>query len=109
MRLVFSPSNPRIVFSAAGVVPPVNMWCRLRQWIFDSYRPELHYMRGPGPKWREKQRIHARESFLNASQRMNRRARSSVTLSPLPVRATNAVLFSGTMRVSEVRAASERV
>jgi hypothetical protein len=23
--------------------------------LFDSYRPELHYMRGPGPKWREKQ------------------------------------------------------
>ena len=21
---------------------------------FGSYRPELHYMRGPGPKWREK-------------------------------------------------------
>jgi hypothetical protein len=20
----------------------------------DSYRPELHYMRGPGPRWREK-------------------------------------------------------
>jgi len=20
----------------------------------DSYRPERHYMRGPGPKWREK-------------------------------------------------------
>jgi hypothetical protein len=20
----------------------------------ESYRPELHYMRGPGPKWREK-------------------------------------------------------
>jgi hypothetical protein len=20
--------------------------------LFDSYRPELHYMRGPGPKWR---------------------------------------------------------
>ena len=19
--------------------------------VFDSYRPELHYMRGPGPKW----------------------------------------------------------
>jgi hypothetical protein len=19
--------------------------------LFDSYRPELHYMRGPGPKW----------------------------------------------------------
>ena len=22
---------------------------------FDSYRPELHYMRGPGPAWRAKQ------------------------------------------------------
>jgi hypothetical protein len=22
--------------------------------LFDDYRPELHYMRGPGPKWREK-------------------------------------------------------
>src|SRR5271165_2784329 len=22
--------------------------------FLDSYRPELHYMRGPGPRWREK-------------------------------------------------------
>ena len=22
--------------------------------LFDAYRPELHYMRGPGPKWRAK-------------------------------------------------------
>lgn len=22
--------------------------------LFDSYRPELHYMRGPGPKWHAK-------------------------------------------------------
>ena len=22
--------------------------------LFDSYRPELHYMRGHGPKWHEK-------------------------------------------------------
>ena len=22
--------------------------------LFDGYRPELHYMRGPGPKWHEK-------------------------------------------------------
>jgi hypothetical protein len=21
--------------------------------LTDSYRPELHYMRGPGPKWRQ--------------------------------------------------------
>jgi hypothetical protein len=27
-----------------------------RRWrkMFDPYRPELHYMRGPGPKWLEK-------------------------------------------------------
>jgi hypothetical protein len=22
--------------------------------LFDDYQPERHYMRGPGPKWREK-------------------------------------------------------
>ena len=22
--------------------------------LADNYRPEMHYMRGPGPKWREK-------------------------------------------------------
>ena len=32
-------------------------WRRLTGLLFDPYRPELHYMRGPGPKWREK---HAR-------------------------------------------------
>jgi hypothetical protein len=32
-------------------------WRRLTGSLHDPYRPELHYMRGPGPKWREK---HAR-------------------------------------------------
>jgi hypothetical protein len=27
---------------------------QLHKALFDTYRPELHYMRGPGPKWREK-------------------------------------------------------
>jgi hypothetical protein len=27
---------------------------RLFRSITDPYRPELHYMRGPGPKWHEK-------------------------------------------------------
>ena len=30
---------------------------RMLMAVFVSYRPERHYMRGPGPKWREK---HAR-------------------------------------------------
>ena len=28
----------------------------LVQGFTDPYRPELHYMRGPGPKWRAKHR-----------------------------------------------------
>jgi hypothetical protein len=29
-------------------MPLLNIWGRLWREIFDSYRPELHYMRGPG-------------------------------------------------------------
>lgn len=47
-------SKVRVVCLAPSLAPLVNVWRRLRQEILDSYRPELHYMRGPGPKWREK-------------------------------------------------------
>jgi hypothetical protein len=30
--------------------------------VFDPYHPELHYMRGPGPKWREKHGLAARKN-----------------------------------------------
>ena len=39
--------------TAAGTIT-IRSW---HEWIvplFDPYRPELHYMRGPGPKWHEK-------------------------------------------------------
>jgi hypothetical protein len=36
-------------FSAAR-----RRWRWLRTSVLDSYRPELHYMRGPGPKCRER-------------------------------------------------------
>ena len=29
-------------------------WRWLSNSFVESYRPELHYMRGPGPKWRRK-------------------------------------------------------
>jgi hypothetical protein len=29
-------------------------WHEILRELTDPYRPELHYMRGPGPKWREK-------------------------------------------------------
>jgi hypothetical protein len=31
-----------------------DLWLTVTSQLFDSYRPELHYMRGPGPKWRAK-------------------------------------------------------
>jgi hypothetical protein len=49
-----SPRPVRIVISAADVTAILKIWCRFKNWLIDSYRPELHYMRGPGPKWREK-------------------------------------------------------
>lgn len=47
-------------------------WALFRNWLMaviypyraelrvESYRPERHYMRGPGPKWREK---HGRSAY----------------------------------------------
>jgi hypothetical protein len=31
-----------------------KLWRDLFRDLLSSYRPELHYMRGPGPKWRER-------------------------------------------------------
>lgn len=31
-----------------------ELWLSLTGQLFDSYHPERHYMRGPGPKWRAK-------------------------------------------------------
>ena len=49
--------------SAASVFPRpfprlsqglATFWRELTWHMFDGYRPERHYMRGPGPKWRAK-------------------------------------------------------
>jgi hypothetical protein len=46
---------PLICGSARAIVlrlvAPIML--RMRK-VLDSYRPELHYMRGPGPRWRQK-------------------------------------------------------
>lgn len=34
--------------------PLAQMFQRLARDFSDPYRPERHYMRGPGPKWHEK-------------------------------------------------------
>jgi hypothetical protein len=62
----FSASNvPGVLFATPALGHVVSViarrWRRLAAPLFDPYRPELHYMRGPGPKWREK---HARDAAL---------------------------------------------
>lgn len=51
----------RVLLAASMPVPRVEalsgQWRRFSRSLFDPYRPERHYMRGPGPKWRER---HAR-------------------------------------------------
>ena len=49
--------------------------------VRDSYRPELHYMRGPGPKWRAKHQPWLRFDSGAAGQHQ---------LSPVHVRRRNA-------------------
>jgi hypothetical protein len=65
---VFPPSKlpVNVVFSAARLVAMVEIWRTLKKRIFDPYRPELHYMRGPGPKWREK---HAHAGSIRSMSR----------------------------------------
>jgi hypothetical protein len=46
--LFASPVPGRVLGANAG------RWRRVTNSLFDPYRPELHYMRGPGPKWRAK-------------------------------------------------------
>ena len=48
-RVLLAPHTPT---RAVDVV--ARRWRWLSASVFDPYRPELHYMRGPGPKWREK-------------------------------------------------------
>jgi hypothetical protein len=41
-------------FSNTAAVRIAGKARKFARFFSDSYRPELHYMRGPGPKWREK-------------------------------------------------------
>ena len=42
------------VATPAGEGRLAGLWRQFIKDLFDPYRPELHYMRGPGPKWRQK-------------------------------------------------------
>jgi hypothetical protein len=46
------PTNPMSRTPVCAALQ--DLWRRLRKDLLDPYRPEQHYMRGPGPRWREK-------------------------------------------------------
>lgn len=46
---------PAAAGHVSGVVSEIKgFWKRFVATAFNPYRPELHYMRGPGPAWRAK-------------------------------------------------------
>jgi hypothetical protein len=60
--MVIAQSSSRLLRRRLNVI--VTGWHRLIMIAFDPYRPELHYMRGPGPKWHAKYRGHRESRML---------------------------------------------
>lgn len=56
MAMIDSASLPAPAASRAAqtVAEFKAFWRAFFMKAFDPYRPELHYMRGPGPAWRAK-------------------------------------------------------
>ncbi|MDB5584244.1 MAG: hypothetical protein JWR80_9420 [Bradyrhizobium sp.] len=51
----FSPSAGSRDGQSGALAEIRDFWRQFFSRAFDPYRPELHYMRGPGPAWRAKQ------------------------------------------------------
>jgi hypothetical protein len=47
-------ARPSLIPLRRGLDVLVTRCHQLIRRVSDPYRPELHYMRGPGPKWRAK-------------------------------------------------------
>jgi len=58
MATIGSASLSSPAHASAGLAKPLaelrTFWRQFIAKAFDPYRPELHYMRGPGPAWRAK-------------------------------------------------------
>jgi len=58
MATITSGTLPATLISRHSRSRPVasfkTYWRQFFAKAFDPYRPELHYMRGPGPAWRAK-------------------------------------------------------
>jgi hypothetical protein len=55
MTTARSTHRARSPRKAPGVLAEIaDLFRNLTKALIDPYRPELHYMRGPGPKWHAK-------------------------------------------------------
>jgi hypothetical protein len=62
------PQQPALVADVA------ELFRNLAKALFDFYRPELHYMRGPGPKWHAKHDLPRAAKTVAAPMLMSARA-----------------------------------
>jgi hypothetical protein len=60
--LSFAVPGVRTIRTAIG-----NCWQAVIGTFADPYRPEVHYMRGPGPKWRKLASMRSTEGHRCAS------------------------------------------
>ena len=63
-------AGPRLVIR--GRLLFARLWRNLTARLGNSYRPERHYMRGPGPKWHERNSddLNGESSGANARQQL---------------------------------------
>ena len=52
--MTWTRSTAHVFGPAPATGSRLQLWHALTKALFPAYRPELHYMRGPGPKWHEK-------------------------------------------------------
>jgi hypothetical protein len=76
-RKLAARRDPRLIADVA------EFFRNLAKALFDSYRPELHYMRGPGPKWHAKHDLARPAKALAAPALMSARAADAVAVAVL--------------------------
>src|SRR5215510_8961838 len=52
--MAWTRSSSHVFGPAPAAGSRLQLWHALTKALSPAYRPELHYMRGPGPKWHEK-------------------------------------------------------
>ena len=76
-RKLAARKNPGLVADIAELVR------NLAKALFDPYRPELHYMRGPGPKWHANHELSRAAKAVAAPVLMSARAGDALAVAVL--------------------------